>query len=104
MEINLTGQQTNEEFYNLFSNDIPMYIILKIIRSQQIHILVDMKVIITHQYSNPHEHGNIRILFFVTLRGIGSRKPQKFSTNWFLNSNQTNLVSMIYDSYFFFKF
>lgn len=24
IQINLTGLQTNEEFYNLFSNDIPM--------------------------------------------------------------------------------
>lgn len=64
IQTNLTGLQTNEEFYNLFSSDIPMYIILKTIRrSQQINILVNMKIIITHQYPNPHEDGNFRILF-----------------------------------------
>lgn len=64
IQTNLTGLQTNEEFYNLFSNDIPIYIILKTIRrSQQINILVNMKIIITHQYPNPHEDGNFRILF-----------------------------------------
>lgn len=64
IQTNLTGLQTNEEFYNLFSNDIPMYIILKPIRrSQQINILVNMEIIRTHQYPNPHEDGNFRILF-----------------------------------------